>query len=192
MKDESLHEEEFHFDIAEAITEKLDNSLLLCFQCAKCTDGCPLAFAMDIYPHEIIRLLLFGLENEALKSSAIWVCSSCYTCTTRCPNEVDVAGIMDYLKQKAISTGVADSATRDVQKFHETFMKTVERFGRVNEPYLLMSYFLDPQVIKKRYRKGLVSDDIRMGISLLTKGRIKLVPAYIETKTRKEIDEKHT
>ncbi len=176
MKDEGLHAEELHFDVAEATAEKLDSSLLLCFQCAKCTDGCPLAFAMDIYPHEIIRLMLLGLEDRALRSSAIWICSSCYTCTTRCPNEVDVAGIIDYLKQKAISTGVANPATRDVQKFHETFMKTIEKFGRINEPYLLTSYFLDPQVIKKRYQKKQLSDDIKMGISLLTKGRIKLVP----------------
>ena len=174
--------EEINFSIAETINQKFDNSLLSCFQCVKCTDGCPLAFAMDTYPHEIIRLLLLGFEERALKSTAIWVCSSCYTCTTRCPNEVDVAGIIDYLKQEAHIRGIVNPIAHDVHKFHESFMKNIERTGRIHEPLLLASYFADRHVMKSRYKKGLLKDDIKTGIALLTKRRMKLVPDVFREK----------
>ena len=69
-----------------------------CYQCGKCTAGCPLASAMDLMPNQILRLLQLGEHEQALKSRTIWQCASCLTCAARCPKEVDPARVMDALR----------------------------------------------------------------------------------------------
>ena len=61
-----------------------------CFQCRKCTNGCPVTFAMDLYPDEVIRMVILGQRDTVLSCRTIWVCAACETCTTRCPNEVKI------------------------------------------------------------------------------------------------------
>ncbi|MGC8811840.1 MAG: 4Fe-4S dicluster domain-containing protein, partial [bacterium] len=77
-----------------------------CYQCQKCSAGCPLALEMDIKPHQIIHLLALGQKERALASRTIWICASCYTCSTRCPNDIDIAGVMDWLRQTAMKEGI--------------------------------------------------------------------------------------
>jgi heterodisulfide reductase subunit C len=80
--------------------EKLSGEKIsACFQCEKCTNGCPLTFAMDILPHRVMHGIHLGLADEIINSDTIWVCASCETCTTRCPNEIDIAHVMDTLRQ---------------------------------------------------------------------------------------------
>ena len=57
-----------------------------CFQCRKCTNGCPVTFAMDFYPDEVIRMVILGQREAVLSCQTIWVCAACQTCTTRCAN----------------------------------------------------------------------------------------------------------
>ncbi|MBW1742012.1 MAG: 4Fe-4S dicluster domain-containing protein [Deltaproteobacteria bacterium] len=90
-------------NLVESITHL---NLTSCFQCRKCTNGCPVTFAMDIYPDQVIRLAILGQKEQVLNSSTIWVCSACETCTTRCPNEVDIAATMDALKEMAVKEGI--------------------------------------------------------------------------------------
>ena len=73
-----------------------------CFQCRKCTNGCPVTFAMDLYPDEVIRMVIIGQRETVLRCRTIWVCAACETCTTRCPNKVKIAELMDSLKEMAI------------------------------------------------------------------------------------------
>src|SRR3990172_4909871 len=70
-----------------------------CYQCRKCTNGCPLAFAMDVMPNQVMRMAQLGLGEELLGCKTIWICASCQTCTTRCPNDIDIAHLMDSLRQ---------------------------------------------------------------------------------------------
>jgi CO dehydrogenase/acetyl-CoA synthase alpha subunit len=56
---------------------------------------CPVAFAMDYKPNQICRWSL-GMKERVLSSKTIWVCASCYTCSTRCPNDIDIAKVMDW------------------------------------------------------------------------------------------------
>jgi heterodisulfide reductase subunit C len=69
-----------------------------CYQCGKCTAGCPLASAMDLMPNQILRLLQLGEHEQVLKSRTIWQCASCLTCAARCPKDVDPARVMDALR----------------------------------------------------------------------------------------------
>ena len=110
------------FSLAERLAGL--TSVSACYQCKKCSAGCPLTFAMDFYPDQVIRLALLGQEAQVLGCRTIWVCSSCETCTTRCPNNIDIAGVMDWLKEEAISSGQA-SPQPEVTRFHQTFLDTV-------------------------------------------------------------------
>ncbi|MBN2324943.1 MAG: 4Fe-4S dicluster domain-containing protein [Spirochaetes bacterium] len=77
-----------------------------CYQCGKCTAGCPASEFMDIPPHEVIRLLQIGQIEEILEKNSIWICASCITCAVRCPKGVDLAKIMEALRQIVLRKNV--------------------------------------------------------------------------------------
>ncbi|HDH96277.1 MAG TPA: heterodisulfide reductase subunit C, partial [Proteobacteria bacterium] len=125
---------------AGSVKELVGIDVNACMQCAKCSAGCPVAFAMDVLPHQIIRLCMLGAEKPVLSSKTIWICASCQTCTTRCPADIDIAGVMDALRKIARERGVV--AGKSVEKFVRNFMKTVEEHGRVFELELTLRYNL--------------------------------------------------
>jgi len=81
------------------VEELSGESIYACYQCGKCSAGCPSISEMDISPSEIIHLAQLGEEKEVLNSKTIWICASCFTCVTRCPKGVDLAKIMESLRQ---------------------------------------------------------------------------------------------
>lgn len=87
-----------HSDFVKKVTEISGQNILTCYQCGMCSSGCPMAFAMDLPPNQIIRLAQLGLEDDIAKSNTIWLCASCITCTIRCPKGVDVAKVMEALR----------------------------------------------------------------------------------------------
>ena len=83
-----------------AKVEDLSNqNLLVCYQCGKCSAGCPAVHEMDILPNQIIRFAQIGLKEELLSSQAIWVCASCMTCNVRCPKGINIAEVIEALRQ---------------------------------------------------------------------------------------------
>ncbi len=94
-----------------------------CYQCQKCSAGCPVAFAMDYKPNQIMQMVSLGMKERVLSCKTIWVCASCYTCSTRCPNDIDIAKVMDWLRQTAIREGVPP-AEKEVALFHSTFLES--------------------------------------------------------------------
>ena len=83
----------------EYVLEISGENLFACYQCGKCSAGCPSYSAMDISPHSVIRLLQLGQIEQVLRTEAIWLCASCQTCKVRCPKGVDLARIMEALRQ---------------------------------------------------------------------------------------------
>jgi heterodisulfide reductase subunit C2 len=69
-----------------------------CFQCAKCSAACPVTAAMDLLPHQIIRYLQLGFEEDLAKSKTPWICASCFTCAARCPRDLDLARMMEGIR----------------------------------------------------------------------------------------------
>ena len=84
----------FKAKIEELSGENID----LCFQCGACSSGCPLTEEMDLLPSTVIRYAQLGME-EALESTTIWVCSTCFNCEVRCPRGIDIANMMEALRQ---------------------------------------------------------------------------------------------
>lgn len=82
-----------------ARVEELSNqNLLECYQCGKCSAGCPGVSQMDILPSQMIRYAQLGLKDELLQSKSIWVCASCMTCNVRCPKGINVAEVIEAIR----------------------------------------------------------------------------------------------
>src|SRR4030042_1504024 len=110
----------------EETTRKSGEDLSLCYQCLKCTAGCPTAPYMDFRPNNIIRMIQMGRKEAVLGSSAIWLCVSCETCGTRCPNEIDIGVLMDALREMAIDEGV-HAKEKNIHLLHEAFIQSIKR-----------------------------------------------------------------
>ena len=145
-----------------------------CFHCEKCTSGCPVSYAMDLPPNILIRHIQLGQREKVLGSETIWVCASCITCSTRCPNDIDLAHAMDTLRRMSIKTGTV-SLPR-VKAFHEAFMNAIRTHGRVHEIELIARYKLKTMTLL---------EDLGIGRQMFAKGRIRLIPERI--RCRKEV-----
>src|SRR4030042_6534711 len=91
--------------LAEAVLHESGQNVNLCYQCMKCAAGCPISYAMDYKPAQLIHAICLGLDDLVLNSKTMWLCASCETCTTRCPQEVDVAKVMGAVKIIAMRRG---------------------------------------------------------------------------------------
>lgn len=164
------------FRVAEVLRQQRQIAVTECYQCAKCSAGCPLTFAMDFLPHEIIRLTGLGQEEAILGSQTIWVCSSCETCTTRCPNDIDIAGVMDYWREVAARRQIAVPQPQ-VLAFHRAFLAELRLGGgRLHEGLLLLLYYLrSGQGLAKLKDRSFI-EDLKLGLKMYRKGRLSLKP----------------
>lgn len=166
----------FLHEIEKATGEKIST----CYQCYKCTAGCPVVADMDIYPHRIIRHVILGNRDTVLTSKTIWTCLQCVTCSVRCPNDIDIAGVFDALRK--ISAREGKMAEKDTWRFDEIFLESVRRHGRLHEMEAILRYKID--------KKDLFSDT-KMGMGMLLKGRLGLFSHNIkDRKGMKEIFKK--
>jgi len=140
-----------------------------CYQCEKCTNGCPVTFAMDTAPNKLIHAIQLGLKEEILSSNTFWVCASCETCTTRCPNGIDIAHVMDTLKHMSLLEGIKP-VRKDVPIFHTAFLSSIKRYGRMNEFEMVADY-----TIRSEGPMGLLRQ-AGTGLKMFIKGKLKLLP----------------
>jgi quinone-modifying oxidoreductase, subunit QmoC len=111
-----------------------------CIQCGTCSGTCPVSWAMQESPRQIIAMVRAGLRDRVLDSPTIWTCASCYSCTVRCPQEIKITDVMYILKRLAIQSG--REHIRHVQTFSRLFVELVNETGRVNEFALMRRYLL--------------------------------------------------
>jgi len=165
-----------NFEFSDEIRKERQIAVTDCYQCAKCSAGCPLTFVMDFLPHEIIRLSGLGQEEMVLGSKTIWVCSACETCTTRCPNDIDIAGVMDFLKERSVRSGRLVSQ-KSVLAFHKAFLEDVRLSGgRLNESLLLGLYMLRSGEGLRKFKTGGLKEDVKLGLQMFKKGRLSVKP----------------
>ena len=164
---------------SSAMAEKLAQGNVpasACYQCKKCSCGCPLTFAMDLLPHQVILLSLLGQEEKVLKSNTIWVCSSCETCTTRCPNGIDIAGVMDWLKEEALKRGLVVPQP-EVATFHRYFLDSIKSGGgRVSEADLVRRFTLFK--MRRKFDAQELKENLKLGWQLFKRGRLRLLGSH--------------
>jgi heterodisulfide reductase subunit C len=94
----SLSRSDAQNEIIKKVEEISGQSVLACYQCGKCSAGCPMVSLMDLLPSQIIRLIQLGQFSDVLNSKTIWLCASCFSCSARCPKGVDLAKVMEALR----------------------------------------------------------------------------------------------
>jgi len=159
-------------DFANQVEALSHANLHRCWHCLACSGGCPFAKDMDYLPNTVIRMIQFGLKEKILKSSTIWLCVGCNTCSMECPNAIDMAAIMDALRQMAISENIG-IAEPGILSFHRSVIDSISRHGRTHKLEIMMKYKLS--------EKDLFSD-FNLGLKMLAKKKLDLLPSKIKDK----------
>lgn len=143
-----------------------------CIQCGSCSGSCPVSYAMDYSPRKTIALFRAGDIESLLRSRTLWVCASCYQCTTRCPADIKITDLLYALKRIAIEKKILPSKF-PVYVLSETFVDNVRRYGRNFEAGLLLRFYLraDPRQLLAGMGDGM---------ALLRHGRMPLRPHKIK------------
>ena len=152
--------------IAQRVREITGVDLSACYQCKKCTSGCPVSGMAKCPPSEMMRRLHLDMGDELLDSDILWICVSCETCSARCPMGIDVAAVMDALRKIALERGAA-RGEGNVPLFNKAFLKTVEVFGRTYDIAMIAAYKLGS--------RKLMADTEKFP-TMLAKRKIALLP----------------
>ena len=154
-------------DFAGEIGRRAGTDVSACYACGKCSAGCPLASEMDLQPHQVVHLINLGRKDDVLTSRTIWLCASCVTCTVRCPHDVDLARVMDVLREMCL-TGRIKPAEPAIRAFNRSFLGVLRWGGRLHEFSMTAAYKLLSRDI---------FGDLKLGAALLRRGKLKLVPS---------------
>ena len=138
----------------------------LCYQCRKCSGGCPVSRLAGSPPSDLIRRLQLGAGDELLHSDLVWLCVSCGTCQARCPMGINLAAVMDTLRSLALAAGAA-RPKGDMPAFNSAFLKGVETFGRAYDLATIAAYKL---------RSGTLMNDTDKFPAMLKKGKMAIMP----------------
>jgi heterodisulfide reductase subunit C2 len=141
-----------------------------CYQCGKCSAGCPMAGEMPLKPHQMLRLAQLDQREQLLSDPSPWLCLTCETCTARCPNEIDPARLVDGLRELALRSDPRVGPLR-LRAFHKAFLHQIRTHGRVFEAGLIVEY---------KIRTGALLDDVRTAPAVLRRGKLAFSPSNIE------------
>jgi heterodisulfide reductase subunit C len=145
-----------------------------CYQCGKCSAGCPLSEEMEYPPSFVMRMLQTEnpvLEEKVLRSFTIWVCLTCEMCYSRCPMSLDIPKMMDFLREKSLKEGKTNPRAKKIIAFHKSFLDSIKYTGRLYEIGLLVDY-------KARTFKLL--QDMVLAPKMLARGKLNIFPELIK------------
>lgn len=155
-------------DTNQELAEKIarDSGVITheCYQCGKCSAGCPMAHAMDLQPREVVRCLQLGNTDLLLNSKSIWLCATCHMCVDRCPNSIDIPSIMEHARYEAKKRRIC--AVKEVDRFNDIFIQNIKVFGKSQEAILELAYNVvtgnlmqDMDNVPHMLRNGLVAPE---------------------------------
>ena len=159
--------------LASDIEHNTDVTVQRCYQCGKCTAGCPVANEMDNPPSVTLRMLQTedpANDEKVLRSHSIWLCVTCEMCLCRCPMEIDIPAMMDYLRQRSISEKKINPKAKNIIAFHKSFLDVIKHCGRLYEIGLVRIYKL---------RTLNLMQDINLAPKMLRRGKLPLLPDSI-------------
>jgi heterodisulfide reductase subunit C len=152
---------------ADEIRKHCGENVYLCYQCRKCASGCPNRQFMDSTPTELMRYAQLGMADEAMKKNTAWFCVSCQTCTARCPQDIDIARVVDAIKIIADERRVIADAG-NVRMFNRIWMFMLRFMGRMYEVGLVGSL---------NVFTGKPFNDMALGKKMILKGKLKFIPS---------------
>jgi heterodisulfide reductase subunit C len=114
--------------LAEEFIEDVSFDLFACYQCGTCTGSCPVARfgGEEFSPRNIIRLIMLGDREAVLRNPLIWLCTGCYVCEERCPQDVKPPKIIVHLRNIAAKENIIPSVWSDIAA-------NILTFGLMNE-----------------------------------------------------------
>ena len=154
--------------LSRSIREATGVDVARCYQCGKCTAGCPMAKFMDLTTSQVMRLCQIDdpkALDRLLSSDAIWACAGCLTCTQRCPKELDPAAVMDVLREMSSRQGKVSPRRKKILAFHQAFLTTVRKTGRMSEFALVRRY---------KMSSGDLFGDMLLAPVMMAKGKLSL------------------
>jgi heterodisulfide reductase subunit C len=158
--------------LAGMIQRRTGVSVERCYQCGKCSAGCPASDEMDLTPSILLRNLQIRTTKAdalVLGSYTIWLCLSCQTCIARCPMEVDLPKVMDALRAESLKRKLVNPKAKDIVAFHTSFINAIRRFGRMWEMGFVIEYKL---------RTGHFMQDVMTAPVMFAKGKLSLIPEF--------------
>lgn len=160
------------------VARRSGQNLQACYQCRRCAAGCPVGEETGVTPDRLIRLVVLGDREEAVNNLLVWKCVACYTCGTRCPNNIQTARITETLKQMS-KEAHAKPLTPRIADFHNAFMTSTRHLGRFNEIEALTIY--ETRTAIKELSQGKVNAVIsemigqaRLAFAMMKKKRLHL------------------
>jgi heterodisulfide reductase subunit C len=175
--------------LAEEVARRSGQNLLACYQCRRCAAGCPVGKESGVTPDRLIRMLLLGDEQGAIDNLLVWKCLACYTCGTRCPNDIQTARITEVLKQISKQQH-REPLLPKVAAFHGAFVKAAGQAGRFNE-LVGMGMYETQAALGEFKRGGLkaaiaeIAASAKLGQAMMKKKRMHLT--YESVKNKGEI-----
>jgi len=146
----------------------------ICYQCGKCSAGCPVREFAVTPPNRVVRYFKLGMYEKALSSPTIWLCAGCMTCTSRCPKNFKLSNFMDALREISIKEKIGISEKNAV-RFHKAFLDQIKKFGRAFELGMIREYKL---------KSGKLFQDMDIAPLMFLKGKIGLRPHKIKDKEK--------
>jgi heterodisulfide reductase subunit C len=164
-------------DLAKELHDYAGLDVEECYQCGKCTAGCPVVDEMDVAPNMVVRLCQLGRRDKVLGSKTIWICAACQMCMTRCPQEFDIAKLMDVLRQISYREGRVHAEASGVASFYKAFLDVTRRYGRLSEVGLTGIYKL------MTFPRGLFQD-VSLAPAMRARKKLHVLPKGIKGASR--------
>ncbi len=176
-------------ELAETIKRECGENVFLCYQCQKCSSGCPVAEHFDLAPNQLMRAIQLGQKEMVLHSKTIWLCAMCETCATRCPHDINITKIMDVLKIMAKNEGI-EPRVPAVSLFYEAGMRGIKWFGRMYEAGLMAEIYLRQMMSGQLNFQQVWKNDMPLALKMFKAGKLKLFPTFGKPKVKGRPSEK--